>query len=269
MQHRVTIGPAPSGESCAYEGAADVARANEREARVFQRMLKRMFPTPAGTKARITVKCAQGDCGPYRQVCVVHNGSAEGEAFARDVQRRSPSRWDERAVAELAWYSQQSRYSELVRSGAMREMDVPQQYRGLFPPDALPPAAQILRPSSRERQVLIDPGFTILIGDTVCRLVCIRAHSGHIKLALVDHGSGEPYANVTVVLPDAVYVLAADEVFVKTWFENEHLVQPLLNSGLFEDTGIRERAGRATAQVWRLTPLFVATFGTYDLRRAA
>lgn len=48
--------------------------------------------------------------------------------------------------------------------------------------------------------------------------------------------------------------LGDGEFFVKTWSENEALIEPALASGLFEDTGRRIMTGHADsceAQVWR------------------
>lgn len=75
---------------------------------------------------------------------------------------------------------------------------------------------------------------------------------GRLALCLVDFATGEPVATLTVNLVDASIRLASDEVFVKTWSENEPLVAPLLASGLFEDTGLREPVGYVHASVWRL-----------------
>ena len=73
-----------------------------------------------------------------------------------------------------------------------------------------------------------------------------------LALQLVEPTTREPYTVITVNLPDAHYQLSPDEVFVKTWSENEPLVPALLASGLFEDTGLREPTGFVQAQVWRM-----------------
>jgi len=73
-----------------------------------------------------------------------------------------------------------------------------------------------------------------------------------LALELVDPTTRERYTVITVNLPGAHYQLSTDEVFVKTWSENEPLVPALLASGLFEDTGLREPTGFVQAQVWRM-----------------
>ena len=46
--------------------------------------------------------------------------------------------------------------------------------------------------------------------------------------------------------------VAVDEFTVKSWSENEPLVEPMLATGLFEDTGLRVPTGFVEAPVWRL-----------------
>jgi hypothetical protein len=46
--------------------------------------------------------------------------------------------------------------------------------------------------------------------------------------------------------------IADDEFTVKSWSENEELVEPMLATGLFEDTGRRVPSGYVEAPVWRL-----------------
>ncbi len=46
--------------------------------------------------------------------------------------------------------------------------------------------------------------------------------------------------------------IADDEFTVKTWSENEALVEPMLATHLFEDTGRRIPTGYVQAPVWRL-----------------
>ncbi len=51
---------------------------------------------------------------------------------------------------------------------------------------------------------------------------------------------------------------ADDEFCVKSWSENEPLIEPLLATGLFEDTGRRTATGYAVSPTWRIKdPQFV------------
>lgn len=269
MNHFVAIGSAPSEEACSQVGSHDFARHNEREARVLQRMLSRHFPVPEGIQARITVKCENHDFGPYLEVRVLHDDSPAAADFALAIEAQCPARWDQRALAELVWFRERDRHSGLVHAGSVSDADVPELYRGVLPPDELPSIIEMLRSPSKAKPVVIDPHFIVRIADELFRLVCSHAADDDIHLHLVDEFTGELFATVTTVIANPVYVLAGDEVFVKTWSENASLIRPLLNCGLFYDTGLRERAGLAMAQVWGLTARFIATFGTYDLRRAA
>ena len=69
--------------------------------------------------------------------------------------------------------------------------------------------------------------------------------------ALVLHSIEGPFATLSVNIPE--HKLADDEVLVKTWSENERIIEPVLATGLFEDTGRRVPTGYCEAQVWRLT----------------
>lgn len=62
---------------------------------------------------------------------------------------------------------------------------------------------------------------------------------------------GEPYCTFSINIPGLE--LDEGEIAVKTWFEHEPLRQPMLDSGLFVDTGKRARTGHAVAEIWRLS----------------
>ncbi len=51
-----------------------------------------------------------------------------------------------------------------------------------------------------------------------------------------------------------------DEVVVKTYEENEHLRQPLLDLGYFKDTGKRIATGFVSLEIWTITPKFAEAF---------
>jgi len=75
-------------------------------------------------------------------------------------------------------------------------------------------------------------------------------HSKQRALLLEDAVTGEPWATVTTNIFGAE--LADNEICVKTWSENEPFREPLLATGLFEDTGRRIPTGNAEAEVWRI-----------------
>ena len=74
--------------------------------------------------------------------------------------------------------------------------------------------------------------------------------NGRLALRLVEHKSREPFGSASVNIPNAQ--LAEGELLVKTWSENESIRKPLLDTGLFEDTGCRVPAGFCEAEVWTL-----------------
>lgn len=62
-----------------------------------------------------------------------------------------------------------------------------------------------------------------------------------------------PFTTLSVNATGTSEALPKDEFCVKLWSENEPLREPLLASGLFEDTGRRIPLGYAFAEVWRIT----------------
>ena len=79
-----------------------------------------------------------------------------------------------------------------------------------------------------------------------------RYSVGPVHQFVLATDDGEPFGTVTVNVPG--YPLADDEVPVKTCEENAPARQPLLNSGVFMDTGKRVPCGDAEAEVWKLLP---------------
>lgn len=69
-------------------------------------------------------------------------------------------------------------------------------------------------------------------------------------LQLVDAGTGEPWATVTVNLPDDP--LDAGEFFVKDWGGNEPIVEALEDAGWLVPTGRAVPTGHVYAKIMRL-----------------
>jgi hypothetical protein len=90
-------------------------------------------------------------------------------------------------------------------------------------------------------------GTITLYGETL-NIVEARYTEGAPAILLED-ADGGPYCTFSTNLDGAN--LAAGEVLVKTWSENEDMRQPMLESGLFEDTGRRVPNGFIQAEVWR------------------
>lgn len=68
----------------------------------------------------------------------------------------------------------------------------------------------------------------------------------------VYDSNGEVWATLTVCIPGTQ--LEPGEYLVKTWAENEPMRKPILDAGLFEDTGRRVPSGDyVEAEVWRAT----------------
>lgn len=80
-------------------------------------------------------------------------------------------------------------------------------------------------------------------------IVCTHFPNGRAALYLT---SGlVMYCRWAVNVPDLA--LAPDEFFAKTYDENEPLREPMLATGLFEDTGRRAVGGFVDLELWKLT----------------
>ena len=75
---------------------------------------------------------------------------------------------------------------------------------------------------------------------------------GAIAVQLVEVGTGEPLGVFSTNLVPYGARVGDTEFCAKVWSENEPLVDPMLASGLFEDTGRVEPTGHVLAPVWRI-----------------
>lgn len=68
-----------------------------------------------------------------------------------------------------------------------------------------------------------------------------------------DDASLEPYIDITTNIEGAENLLGENEIMVKTWSENESFIQPLLETGYFEDTGKKIRVSEwCEASIWKI-----------------
>ena len=74
--------------------------------------------------------------------------------------------------------------------------------------------------------------------------------NGRVAVQLVDAKTSEPFATLTVNIPQAT--VSDKEIIVKTWTENEPVARAALESGLFQDTGKRIPTGFSQAQIWKV-----------------
>jgi len=63
---------------------------------------------------------------------------------------------------------------------------------------------------------------------------------------------GEPLSTFSTNLVPYGATVEVDEFAVKAWAENEQFIQPMMDTGLFEDTGKRVQSNFAMAPIWRL-----------------
>lgn len=75
-----------------------------------------------------------------------------------------------------------------------------------------------------------------------------------IYILLKDAQSGANYAVFSVNLLSGAE-LDEDEFCVKTWSENADLVEPMMSTGLFVDTGRTKPTGYVIAPIWKIKVL--------------
>jgi hypothetical protein len=81
----------------------------------------------------------------------------------------------------------------------------------------------------------------------------ITLHCGRYsndRLAIQANCDDGLYGKLTVNLPESQ--LGANEIFVRTTEENEHLAKAAIKTGLFEDTGKKISSGFIKISIWRL-----------------
>jgi hypothetical protein len=84
-----------------------------------------------------------------------------------------------------------------------------------------------------------------------------RYPKGGALAVFLECEDGEPLAVFSVNLGPYGVPTAPEEFCAKTYSENEPLVEPLLATGWFEQTGRTARSGFVTVPIWRLRDLAV------------
>jgi hypothetical protein len=75
---------------------------------------------------------------------------------------------------------------------------------------------------------------------------------GQLAINLVDATTSEPIATLSTNLAAYDRTTHSDAAGIKVWSENEPIIEALLASGLFKDTGERVSAERVEIPIWRL-----------------
>lgn len=101
--------------------------------------------------------------------------------------------------------------------------------------------------------------YSVLLGSiqTVFGNVeaCLHRYAiGGVAIKLYSD-DGSPFGSLSIAVSECADQLAEGEFCVKTYGENELIVGPASESGLFEDTGRVVRAGYLHFPVWRIVPL--------------
>lgn len=93
----------------------------------------------------------------------------------------------------------------------------------------------------------------VAIGQTKYKVILQRSFYKEGRIAIIGvTEDGEPFATLTVNLPESNHFLKDDEVFIKTWSENEEFAKSALRSGYFLKTGGRVQTGFVSAPIWLL-----------------
>lgn len=109
----------------------------------------------------------------------------------------------------------------------------------------------------KEDERLVLGAVTLADGEVLTVEAILRGYIENGGLAVVAYDvDGLPYAKLSVNLREANRELGHGEFCAKLWSENARMREPLLKSGLFEDTGRRITAGSVgfvNAEVWKIT----------------
>lgn len=89
---------------------------------------------------------------------------------------------------------------------------------------------------------------TLVVDGEEIDILHTQYKNGTIGLQLMDDEG--PYATFTYGLPGVA--LAEGEFLAKAGAENESLRQPMLDTGLFVDTGRRVESGFIEIEVWKM-----------------
>lgn len=90
---------------------------------------------------------------------------------------------------------------------------------------------------------------TLVIGNETINIVQAQYRDKSIALQLTE-ADGGPYGTFSACIPGTD--LAEGEFLAKTGSENEDLREPMLQTGLFVDTGRRVPSGFIELEVWKL-----------------
>lgn len=97
-----------------------------------------------------------------------------------------------------------------------------------------------------KKVILLGQEFTLVVESYMAN------NTPAITLYTEIDGKVEPWLDLTTNVRGASTMLEEGECLVKTWTENEPYIQPLLDSGLFEDTGRRVPTGFVEAHIWKM-----------------
>lgn len=103
MQDYFDISPTPSDEECAQVGTDDYYRRAKIECTAFKHQLRRHFGDEHAHGCMLVTRTNPHDFGDYYEVVIFYNDkNSESMRFAADVERRTPTHWDEEAKKEIA-----------------------------------------------------------------------------------------------------------------------------------------------------------------------
>jgi hypothetical protein len=99
-----------------------------------------------------------------------------------------------------------------------------------------------------ENQIIEVP-----IGNEIfkVKLVADKYHTGNLAIMGVCE-DGEPFATLTVNMPQHQHLLEKDEVFIKNWSENEAFAQEALMSGFFCQWSKTVPSGFVQVPIWKV-----------------
>lgn len=94
--------------------------------------------------------------------------------------------------------------------------------------------------------------------------VCIdfgQYGNGRISMKLIDMSDGCPICTATVNVPE--FDVEEDHVLIKTWSENEGIVQELIKANIIERVKVHVNCGHSVAAYCKLTPPIIDILKKY------
>jgi hypothetical protein len=104
----------------------------------FKRMLARKFPIPINTFVMFLLKGTPTEQGTRLDIYLAFNNDDNvATRYTHNVRRNMPKSWDRIAYDELIWYREKARLLERIALGELHLNEIPDEFRGVRPPQGI------------------------------------------------------------------------------------------------------------------------------------